>query len=287
MYWKYYGKKYSGGSAVSWLLSHRAQFITNLPLTGLISSLTVLDRFRQCKCTDERDRIYTCEAFGEISEDRLSIQPDYDRPARNVYMHFAQQTIALGTNLRLLCHVGNESPCSSGSEGLPSWVPDWSRRTVTGPIHMSFCSGLSAPSILSIGDDCLILRGMTVGAVQNVALFGMEHGDSYSPEIWREDLRTAVQHVYPNAGHDPEQDRQYIRALTENNIAEHHVPAIVDLPTMEQAERFFHHVLDSDDLSSILKEVDVPGSFAFAQGRCLFSTRNGQMGVRCTQRKRR
>lgn len=99
--------------------------------------LDILDRFRTCKASDPRDKIFAFAALATGTE-RETINPDYTIPVNIVYMKFVYAFIRSAKNLNILGHCQDyiqtiKSWSSFRSIGqniipstpLPSWTPDW------------------------------------------------------------------------------------------------------------------------------------------------------------------
>ena len=91
-----------------------------------VNAYSLLSLGRRCEATDPRDRIFALVGLGNPS--LALIQPDYKSSVVQVYAEFVC-CIAQSEGLLLLDGsngVGAECP-SPALEGLPSWVPDYTR----------------------------------------------------------------------------------------------------------------------------------------------------------------
>jgi len=83
----------------------------------------LLERFRHCLATDERDKVFALLglASGSLAQERVvQVTPDYGKPAVDIYRSIARQYINKRKNLDIICHatLSNHMP-------MPSWVPSW------------------------------------------------------------------------------------------------------------------------------------------------------------------
>ncbi|PQE29702.1 Heterokaryon incompatibility protein [Rutstroemia sp. NJR-2017a WRK4] len=84
----------------------------------------LLERFRHCLATDERDKVFALLGLASSSlaqEKVVRVTPDYSKPAIDVFKSLALQYISKRKNLDIICHasLGNHVP-------IPSWAPSWS-----------------------------------------------------------------------------------------------------------------------------------------------------------------
>lgn len=76
---------------------------------------------RTAQCSDERDRLYAIQGMIQPSEAAL-IEPDYTRPAHDIFTELASKYVTQLKSLDLLtcCRYDTRKP------SLPTWVPNWS-----------------------------------------------------------------------------------------------------------------------------------------------------------------
>jgi hypothetical protein len=84
----------------------------------------LLERFRHCLATDERDKVFALLGLTSSSllqEKVVQVIPDYQKPAVEIYRSLTRNYINSRKNLDILCHASlpNHRP-------IPSWVPIWS-----------------------------------------------------------------------------------------------------------------------------------------------------------------
>ncbi|KAH7200980.1 heterokaryon incompatibility protein-domain-containing protein, partial [Fusarium redolens] len=145
------------------------------------SLLSVLLATHSGECSDVRDKIYAVLNLADdynLDRDIQSFGPDYHLSARDVFTKFARWSIARGNLDILSCTTRSDTPGTEELEGLPSWVPDWTRIDNETPFvrymnKISFKSGASlqrlAPDEPRVTeDDKLILSGVAVDVVKGV-----------------------------------------------------------------------------------------------------------------------
>lgn len=92
--------------------------------------IRTLSRGRTFQAADARDHIYAFLSHpGAMWGNRLVVQPDFTKTAREVYIEFALQILAHNGNLSPLVHAGNRVEIRPNSD-IPSWVPEWYTRVV-------------------------------------------------------------------------------------------------------------------------------------------------------------
>ena len=84
----------------------------------------LLERFRHCLATDERDKVFALVGLTSSSlaqEKVVQVISDYSKSAIDIYKSLARQYINKRKNLDIICHatLSNHIP-------IPSWVPSWS-----------------------------------------------------------------------------------------------------------------------------------------------------------------
>ncbi|KAK0744662.1 heterokaryon incompatibility protein-domain-containing protein [Apiosordaria backusii] len=90
----------------------------------------LLDKTRFKEATDPRDKIYGLLGLLNNCDDPIDLSPDYNLPAKDLYIKVALQMITFSQSLSILHqHELRSSPIMSE---LPSWVPTW------GPTYGSF-----------------------------------------------------------------------------------------------------------------------------------------------------
>ncbi|KAH7351367.1 heterokaryon incompatibility protein-domain-containing protein [Rhexocercosporidium sp. MPI-PUGE-AT-0058] len=124
----------------------------------------LLERFRHCLATDERDKVFALLGLTSTSlaqEKVVQVIPDYSKPAVDVYRSLARQYINKRKNLDIICHatLSNHMP-------IPSWVPSWSwhnkglsvlpKRRISGTGHETMyrcCGDMEIDRDLLFGTD--------------------------------------------------------------------------------------------------------------------------------------
>lgn len=217
----------------SWALTYAPQLdpIWNLPM-GTIH-MAALDWFREdfprktnfidlfsttssLECTDPRDHIYSLLAhpLSRLPGKNASIvNPDYTKPASDVYYDFSVQMLQLPEGLRLLSAVqhGENGP----PIGYPSWVPFWylvghrtsedfpfSTAFTMGVCHLHYynaSSGLGDSYHATTDEGALLLHGVLFDQLASVSQLKKEdfeisskHSDTSGSEGILESIYSAV-----------------------------------------------------------------------------------------------
>ncbi|EEU35946.1 uncharacterized protein NECHADRAFT_49740 [Fusarium vanettenii 77-13-4] len=147
--------------------------------------LSVLLATSSGECSDIRDKIFAVFALAgdyDLDRDADDFGPNYHLSPQEIFKKFAKWCISRG-NLNVLSCTTRTEPDLSGELGeLPSWVLDWTRIYNDAPFirymdRLPFNAGqvglqanepiIDAPRV--VGDDALILSGVTVDVVKEVA----------------------------------------------------------------------------------------------------------------------
>ena len=131
--------------------------------------LPTLETIRLQDSTDPRDKIYATYPI-TLDDDDTVFKPDYSLAIAEVYCKFVSDYIALTGSLDILVS------CNSNSEDLPSWIPDWRKRSRTislanlfdsrgKPIYGS--SSTSTPQYsISMAEGLLTVAGITIDTIR-------------------------------------------------------------------------------------------------------------------------
>ena len=129
-------------------------------------SLCNLLAMSRCKnATDERDKVYALLALAQDSLAK-TVQPDYsaENTTSQVYCDVAEECVRQGYGVELLHYSGKDHV----TQGLPSWVPDWSRQTRSTFHSTEYCfATFSKPKItLSLEPGHLHVRGAIIDSFE-------------------------------------------------------------------------------------------------------------------------
>jgi hypothetical protein len=78
------------------------------------------------RCADNRDSLYALLGF--LDDDSIKIQPNYRTDRHDVFIDAARCFIEGKLNLDVLSFIPRANREFSREEGIPSWVPDWSKQ---------------------------------------------------------------------------------------------------------------------------------------------------------------
>jgi hypothetical protein len=87
------------------------------------SLLWLTNHFANTKASDPRDKVY---ALLGLATDHVNVVPDYGRSVAEVYIDTAREMITSPGNLDVLCACEKQGI----TEELPSWVPDWTAKSM-------------------------------------------------------------------------------------------------------------------------------------------------------------
>lgn len=98
--------------------------------TAYLPLLTLLLNFRECRSTENKDKVYALLGLASDCH-TLHIIPDYSKSFQDVYTLTAKQIMRQTKTLKLMIAAGtiydtSGQPHVCRSKGLPFWVPDWS-----------------------------------------------------------------------------------------------------------------------------------------------------------------
>ncbi|KAI1410613.1 hypothetical protein F5Y13DRAFT_202086 [Hypoxylon sp. FL1857] len=141
-----------------------------LPLINLLASA------QNCLATDPRDKIFALLGIGSDARcvgeaTKTLVTPNYEKPVAEVFMQFAKTCIDHYGFLDILsCKAFDEA-----TDGLPSWVPDWSESqqctplmVYGGPPNYHASKGSKAECTYSSNGKRLQIRGIIVDQVTKV-----------------------------------------------------------------------------------------------------------------------
>jgi hypothetical protein len=122
----------------AWWAQNAASFQGRIPPSALAYNPVVKKSFlqqlydtRPSRASDPRDKVF---ALAEMSstEDRLFVQPNYEKSVAEIYTEVAIEIVQRQASLRILSATQPMygKPCSQFGGTLPSWVPNWSKKSL-------------------------------------------------------------------------------------------------------------------------------------------------------------
>jgi hypothetical protein len=131
--------------------------------------LTALEYTHGAGATDPRDKVFS---IIELLDDRSrsAIRMDYSEhtSAQQIYTEVAKYCIVTGDSIRLLDHAG----VTTNLPDIPTWVPDWSRKSCTAldsTLYKAAGSTSTTLCLLECGSK-ISVRGIIFDFVANVSL---------------------------------------------------------------------------------------------------------------------
>jgi hypothetical protein len=131
--------------------------------------LTALEYTHGAGATDPRDKVFS---IIELLDDRSrsAIRMDYSEhtSAQQIYTEVAKHCIVTGDSIRLLDHAG----VTTNLPDIPTWVPDWSRKSRTAldsTLYKAAGSTSTTLCLLECGSK-ISVRGIIFDFVTNVSL---------------------------------------------------------------------------------------------------------------------
>jgi hypothetical protein len=187
--------------------------------------LRLLAQTRALQCSDERDRIYAMLSLGYSETDQLSqmittIEPDYTKPAGDLFSEVARLCVQCNKVLELLAEVCHD-PRKDAASIFPSWVPKWSQCSSFVPLDTSYHNGnFRAPATPLLIEEILptlTLPGNKVDTITYAMDSELDPDDLKSTidrlvEFWVCRIRVRNNPLPPE-----ERTRNFIRALTCGN----------------------------------------------------------------------
>jgi hypothetical protein len=128
-----------------------------------ISKTNLIDKFRDFKCSDQRDKIYALLSFPPLRAIEPPIQPDYTKSVSEV---FEEATVGILTSCQSLSLLSTlEHDCVMDEE-WPSWIPRWDRRRTTQILH-KYASGRARSSLprIKYRPQILTLEGVHISTM--------------------------------------------------------------------------------------------------------------------------
>lgn len=229
-------------------------------------------------CYDPRDRVY---GVLSLLPDYLreGIVPDYTKPFGDVYKDAILQYLRMTSDLSVL----GSCEFATGSE-IPSWVPDWSRKSTSGSIIQGQHASSQIASWYELhADDMLRVAGVLVGTIQYHDAVQMQLGWS-NVKRYEEIRRLLIGMVHPEKTITDEEKIEYVaRTLLCNAFDDSLEPPDRWLPTIEGGKSIVQKMLSDVDH---IKQRDISeDEFQFLRkasvliSKQVFRTTDGQFGV--------
>ncbi|KAI8957262.1 HET-domain-containing protein [Daldinia sp. FL1419] len=164
--------------------------------------LHTLVRCRSYDATEKHDKVYSILGLPNCRiSDGLEFYPDYNESAVKLYTNVAKYIIKTSEDLHILAHA--EGNNFRQTEGLPTWVPDWSVKEdlglrITGYTRYNAAGTLSCFENIQDGDK-LVLHGFELDTITRIGKTKKEVNNTRDCRDWL-DLRDELQREYPARG---------------------------------------------------------------------------------------
>ncbi|KAK2601524.1 hypothetical protein QQS21_004909 [Conoideocrella luteorostrata] len=242
---------------------------------------SMLARARIAECSDPRDRVYALLNMLHPNEKALGIVPDHSKTTEELYQHVVLRHIEQYKSLHIL------SACQLGSRNMPSWVPDWSTRSVLDPFW--YCGEgdklLDRSDASYLGAGVLQASGLSVATINEVRdlnfpqqlLHVAEHIIKLLPD-------NIIDGKYRHENGERLLEA-YCRIFCCNEFGEKWSPTRSYTPDTQKSMEFFASMINMDKATmETTVELDAAGiylSYVYGncRGRCLFSTKEGYVGL--------
>ncbi|KAI1481208.1 HET-domain-containing protein [Daldinia eschscholtzii] len=162
--------------------------------------LYTLVRCRIYDAQEKHDKVYSfLGLLNSQAPGHLGLYPDYQESVAKLYTDVAKYILRTSEDLHVLAHA--EGDRFKETEGLPTWVPDWSVRKdlglrITG--YARYNAAGTLPCFYEIKDgDKLGLRGFKLEIITRIGETKEEVNNTKDCKDWL-DLRDELQREYPS-----------------------------------------------------------------------------------------
>lgn len=243
-----------------------------------ISLCDLRQSFDFLDCYDPRDRIYGIMSFlpDDIGE---GIGPNYTKPFgdihKDAFLHYTQRT----GDLSLL----GSCELETGSH-IPSWVPDWSRKSKCGTIiNRQRASSQFAPWHKLHTNDVLLVAEVFVGTIQYHDGFQVQLHWGYT-KLYEELHRLLINLIHPETTITDDRKIEYVaRTLVCVQFADRLEPPYERFPTIESGKSVVQKMssdVDQDNPDIFTEdEIKFLSMAIYMTGKQIFRTTDGQFGV--------
>lgn len=237
--WKTHGLKRT--SIVCRPLSARLINIYPLAVGGLNTNVVnIMNRTKDCKYTDPRDRIYAVLSLLKQAGEAIRIEPDYTKRPGQVYQDLTLSYIKYSGNLNILVSSGLNYKRSE----MPTWVTDWTVVNTPTPFLKAGASGDCKNRCQYRGAGSLNLTGILSATVQHV-----DRVESRS--MW--DLIAEIQRIAPHSTlHDSYTGggsllTAYCKTICANEFSETFLPPVKMFSQFQESLDFLSAILQPDE----------------------------------------
>jgi hypothetical protein len=235
---------------------------------------SLIERTRNCSCSDPRDRIYALLGLTDTPD---LIVPNYSKSVVQVYLKVVLQHINKLGDMNIL------SSCEPSNQPYdwPTWVPDWSTPSQCSQQFSSLnAAGDTYPEAKYIGHDILEVCGVNIGKVD--ITFSLPTAEATDMEMIPI-IKDLMMPAGKNGKGKPSPEAGY-RVMCGNRFSDRYMPPRESLLNPQQSNEAVSELLNSpvnrSPGSLRLHETQFLREFqTMARGRCLFTTTNGFLGL--------
>lgn len=131
----------------------------------------LVDITSRSKCTDPRDRIFALQSLLDPRDAVKLLEPDYGKTVAEVYIDVFFRSSLGDDKLKLLprCELLGQK-----TDGMPSWLPNWTIPQQTSPLHLMYTAGRSAAVMQLVNGTRLRVHGIQFAVIEHIAYHNIE-----------------------------------------------------------------------------------------------------------------
>lgn len=215
---------------------------------------SLLEKTQDLLATDPRDRIFALQNL--LAEDKRALEPDYGLSEAQVYTRTTISEIKRTGTLRQLAWSGiGFTSNRSRPVGLPSWVPDQSKKWMISHVFDCNAGGTfsSAPDISTVGADAILRhKGIFCGKLQRVQALEGVATPAWDALIWK-----CVKFLHANWGELQGMPRislsSWVKTLFRCVFYDHGIPFSGNILRYFIASMLYHANFDDRSLTWFLR----------------------------------
>ncbi|KAL8692679.1 MAG: hypothetical protein Q9218_002352 [Villophora microphyllina] len=258
---------------------HMFLLISSQPFSGTF--LRWLESTERCECTDPRDRVHALLHILHHTDRTIGLTADYEKTTYDVFRDTTLRFLDRRGELNFLeyCELSDDI----GSK-KPSWVPDWSKPKASSAIWSSRAAFGTRARAHIINQGWLNVIGVLVAEVSFV-----EDASFFVPSSHSTISQSVIANIFTRLLKDirlslPQTEEAVIinvfcRTLCTNRFADLFIPASSNYPIRDQSVDYLTSVISTSVESQALPHHLLDQMLRSVRGRCLFTTKEGGMGL--------